>query len=361
MTNVFTNAGRRYRFRAFTLLAVLLGACDTDRLTTSPDSQLGISTDSAALADSAAADSSALADSLALTDSLPVTDDSLVMSAALSRRAGTPYGPDGLWAGYTTMKRGYQMFTASVNSDSPAGIIKRINAARAARHQLVLMMTGGGHNNYISRGRFDYGKWRARMDRYRTPAIRAAVAAGVAAGTVLGNNMLDEPNHASWGGVITKAVIDRMAAHVKSIFPTLPVGVSIRWDWRPSERYRKLDFIVTQYVTRFGSATTWKNQALAAARKNGIALVFSFNPLNGGTKIRGCPLGRTGGHGTYGGNCRMTPAQIRTTGYALAGSTCAVLMWRYDGSFMLKAANASAFKAVTARLSNTPRGRCRRS
>ena len=123
-------------------------------------------------------------------------------------------------------------------------------------------MTGGGHGNYITNRKFDYNKWRRRMDLYRTSAIKSAVAAGVRDGTVLMANMLDEPNHPDWGGVITKATLDKMASYVKGIFPTLPAGVSIRWDWRPNERYTKVDFIQTQYVTRFGSAASWRNQAM---------------------------------------------------------------------------------------------------
>jgi hypothetical protein len=360
MTYVYTNAGRRYHFRALTLLAVLLGACDADRLTTSPDSPLAISTDSAGLTDStAAADSSALADSLEVSDSLaPV--DSLLMSAAATRRGGVPFGPHGLWASYKQMNKGYELFNASVNSDSPSGLITRINAARQAKQHLFLVMAGGAHSRYITRGKFDLAKWKRRMDAYRTPAIKAAIRAAVADGTVLGDDIIDEPNHPTWGGVMTKALLDRMAAYVKGIFPTLPVGVSIRWDWRSQERYKVVDFITTQYVTRFGSVDAWRNGAIEAAKKNRIALVLAFNPLNGGTVTRGCPLGRTGGKGTYGGNCRMTPAQIRSSGMALGTGACAVVMWKYDRNFMLKTANAKAFRDVKNKLANSPGRSCRR-
>lgn len=348
------------------MAAVLLGACDNAENLVSTDPSTPVAgfgvTDSAQLADSAALADSLVADSVALSDSTMSLDSlDLAMSAsAASRRMGTPFGPDGLWYSYTKMNKGHQLFTASINSDSPYGIIKRINAARASNHQLVLTMTGGGHKNYVTRGRFDFGKWKRRMDGYRTPAIKAAVQRGLADGTVIVNNMMDEPNHPDWGGVMNKALLDRMASYVKSIFPGLPAGVSIRWDWRPNERYRVVDYILTQYVTRFGSAAAWRDQALVAAKKNGIKLVFSFNPLNGGTRIKNCPLGKTGGKGTYNGNCRMTPAQIRDAGYALGGSGCALLMWRYDASFMSKAANARAFQDVKNRLAGNPRKSCAR-
>jgi hypothetical protein len=136
--------------------------------------------------------------------------------------------------------------------------------------------------------------------------------------------------------------------------------VSIRWDWRPNERYKAVDFIVTQYVSRFGSVVAWREQAKAAARKNGISLVFAFNPLNGGTRIHGCPLGKTGGKGTYGGNCRMTPAQLKAAAAALGPSACALLMWKYDKAFMSKSANVRAFRDVASQLAGNPRRSCRR-
>jgi hypothetical protein len=246
----------------------------------------------------------------------------------------------------------------SSNADAPDSIIVRINAARRLGHQLILGMTSGKHSRYITDGKFDRAKWTARQDRYNTPAIKAAVAAAVADGTVLMADIIDEPNHRTWGGVMTKPLLDSMAAHVKRIFPTLPVGASIRWDWRPQERYKVLDFIVTQYVVRFGSLTEWRDQALAAAKQNGIAVVLAFNPINGGTPVSGCPTGRTGGKGTYA--CRMTPAQIRDIGSTLGAAGCALLVWRYDAKLMSSAANQEAFKDVAAKLATRRPPRCRR-
>ncbi|HEY8196089.1 MAG TPA: hypothetical protein VIG04_03885, partial [Gemmatimonadales bacterium] len=367
MTHTFELVRRATRLRVVAascaLLAILVGACNSDDKL-APEGTLAANLDGAVTDSLAPSDPLASTDSLTVTvDSLAVADDSLAVDeasdpavtmevsgieASLASRRGTPYGTFGLWSGYTTLNRNHEPFNASINSDSPSGIIKRISAARAKGHQLSLIMTGGSHGNYISNRRFDFNKWKRRMDAFRTPAIKSAVAAGVRDGTVLMSNMLDEPNHPDWGGVITKATLDKMASYVKSIFPTLPAGVSIRWDWRPNERYHKVDFIQTQYVTRFGSVTSWRNQALAAAKKNGISLSFAINPINGGTRVKNCPLGKTGGKGTYGGNCKMTPSQIRESSLALAPSGCALFMWRYDASYMSRSANVQAFKDVRA-------------
>jgi hypothetical protein len=245
----------------------------------------------------------------------------------------------------------------SSNADAPDSLIVRINAARALDHQLILGMTSGRHGLYVTDGKFDMAKWKARQSRYNTPAIKAAVAAAVADGTVLMADVMDEPNHKTWGGVVTKATLDELGSYVKSMFPTLPVGASIRWDWRPDERYKVLDFIVTQFVFRFGSVTEWRDQAIEALKQNGVSVVFSFNPVNGGTPISGCPLGPTGGFGTY--SCRMTPAQIREAGSALGFAGCALLFWRYDTKLMTPE-NKKAFEDVAAKLASGRPRPCRR-
>ena len=81
-------------------------------------------------------------------------------------------------------------------------------------------------------GKFDLAKWRARMDTYNTPAIKQAVAAAVADGTIIGNSVMDEPHNetvaAGWGGNVTKAMVDGMCGYVKQIFPTLDGGRGAR-------------------------------------------------------------------------------------------------------------------------------------
>lgn len=273
---------------------------------------------------------------------------------------GIPFGPVDIWKDDTTVAHAPEPFTMSSNADRPEGVVSRINAAREMGQKLVLTMTGGKHGRYITAGKFDWAKWKARQDRYDTPPIKAAVAAGFRDGTVLMANVMDEPQHKSWGGVMTKPLLDRMAAHVKSIFPGLPVGVSARWDFRPDERYEVMDFIVTQYVARYGSVTAWRDEVLAVAKENGIDVAFAINPINGGSPIRGCPSGSTGGKGTYSDRCRMTPAQVRDFGSTLGVAGCALVLWRYEEKFWSKPENHAAFQDLAATLSTKGGSPCRR-
>jgi len=282
----------------------------------------------------------------------------VIVSAPLGSgpATGIPFGPAGLWTTASAPSANSAAFTMSTNADSPEGIITRINAARAIGHKLILSMAGGKHDRYITDGKFDLAKWKARMELFNTPAIKTAIASGVASGTVLGANILDEPQHASWGGVITKAMLDGMAVYTKEIFPTIPVGLYVRLDWRATERFTRVDFAITQYVASYGSITAWRDKALAGARDNGVAVVFSINILNGGAGFgeTSCPIPQTGGPGYSAGRCAMSPTQVREYAMALAPYGAALNMWQYDATFMAKAENQQVFREIAAKVATLP-------
>jgi hypothetical protein len=381
MIQTLTHAGRWARLRAPMLaLAVLAGACDSaDNLaTTDPTVPVEAATldtagtDSLTVTDSAVVDSAVIADSLELGDTL-ATDGSLEptdlaeieASEAAIRRSGVPFGPYGLWSGYTDLRPGAQHFSSSFGSTDPKGIIKQLNAARAKGRRLFLTMTGGPSTHYTTRGKFDFGKWKRRMNSFNTPAIRAAVRAAVADGTLILNGMLDDADVSSRWGVMTKPQMDNMARYVKSIFPTLPVSVNVQYDYRPHERFKVVDAIYSQYRwwRTSGNIKLYRDKALAATRREGVAVVFGMNILDGGIqnrKTRACPLGSTGGRGTYAPNCRMTATQVREWGKVLGQAGCALLMWKYDAAFISKPANVAAFKDVGATLARTSGKSCRR-
>jgi hypothetical protein len=352
MTHVFTENGRRYRFRALALLAVLVGACNgTDSLTSNDPPE--VAPDSTA-ASSPAADPS--------VDSLgQLTPAALSAEVALYSSSGMAFGPEGLWATYYSLKTNSLPFNGSSNYTDARGIITQINAARNMRHRLVLNMTGGSHSRYKTNGRFDLSKWKAVMNTYNRSDIKAAVAKGVADGTIIMNSVMDEPNVKDWGGVVTKSMLDGMARYVKNIFPTLVVGVQLRWDWRTTEKFRVMDAYITAYKASRGTPSEFRTKVLNNARAQGMKVMFALNVLDGGFSIRGCPLTKTGGYGTYYPNCRMTASQVSSWGRYLGPAGCAALtMWEYDRAFMTKSANVTAFRAVASTLRGTPARSCRR-
>jgi hypothetical protein len=166
-------------------------------------------------------------------------------------------------------------------------------------------------------------------------------------------------------------MIDQMAAYVKSIFPTLPVGVNHGppgYSWRSPERYTKVDYVVYQYahwVTN-GDVVAWRDAVLAQAARDGVKPGLSLNILNGGAQDRDdgmydCTGLGQGGLGTRFPNCWMTPDQVRDWGLALAPYACVMLMWQFDATYMSNSANLEAFQAIAALAASKPRPRCKRA
>jgi hypothetical protein len=343
MIHTLSHACRWARLRAPLLaLAVLAGACDnSDNVATTAPSDPTIAEEF----------------------------ESPAAFAVTNTHTGTPYGPIGLWKAYTGSWNPAP-FTGSHNHSDPGGIIAQIAAARLLRHRLVLAMTGGLSTKYTTNGQFDFAKWQQRINLFNTTAIKAAVAAGVADGTIIGNQLIDEPETRRWGGVITKATIDQMARYAKTIFPTLPMGLNHgppAYRWRATERYQALDYAIYQYnhwVT-LGNVVAWRDAVLAQARLDGVTPAFSLNVLDGGVQDRTASYTCTGpgqaGRGTYQPNCRMTADQVRTWGRAIGTAGCTMHMWRYDQVYMANSANQSAFRDVAALLASQARRSCARA
>jgi hypothetical protein len=276
---------------------------------------------------------------------------------------GLAFGPGNLWRDSARLRWGPGPFNASYNYSDPDWLVQELEVARRKNLRVIINMTGGKHSRYKTNDKFDPAKWRARMDQYDTREIKAAVARGVADGTIIMNSVMDEPNVKSWGGVVTKPMLDDMASYVKKIFPTLPVGVALRWDWKQEERFRVMDVILTMYAWNKGDIDEYREGALAIARRDGMAVAFALNVLNGGEysgKTKACPIPLTGGHGTYSPACKMTASQVRNWGLTLGPHGCAMSLWEFDEEFMTKPDNMQAFKDIAAELAKIPPRSCRR-
>ena len=281
---------------------------------------------------------------------------------------GIPFGMNDLWKTATTTQTNVASMTASREYFPASEMVGHIEAARARGVRLLLVMTGGSHDRYKTDGVFDPAKWEAAMNVFDKPAIRDAIAAGVADGTIIGNSVMDEPQQSGttskdWGppGTMTKARVDQLCAYVKRLFPTLPVGVGHDHNaFEPAKSYQVCEFYMPQYAARKGNVSAWRDAALAMAARDGMAIVFSMNLLDGGVqdKTGAYDCAGTGGFGTHGLNCRMTPEQVREWGAVLGPAGCAFLSWRYDSQFMAKPENQAAFAEVAITLAGRPRPSC---
>jgi len=283
---------------------------------------------------------------------------------------GIPFGPFGLWK-FSKLQWGPKPFTASHNFIDADTLVLQINAARNKGHRLIVAMAGGNPSRYTTNGQFDMAKWKAVMNTYNKSSLKSAVAAAVTNGTIVGDMLIDEPeNQHWWGSAINKTTINQMAAYVKTIFPTLPVGVNHGapgYKWRSTERYTRVDYAVYQYVhwVTQGNLAIWRDGALAQARLDGVTPAFSLNILNGGKQDKGdgvydCIGPEMGGKGTRYPRCAMTSTQIRNWGKTLAPLGCAMLLWRFDKAYITKAANLSALTEVGTLAASKPKRSCKR-
>jgi len=290
-----------------------------------------------------------------------------------------PFGPFDLFTSASgTQSQGVQSFNLSLDPITAADIITRINAASNKCLRLLTAMTGGKHDQYMSRGaddilRFDMTLWKQKMDTYRDPNIQTAVANAVADRIVIGNSVMDEPHVFStdpegggntWGpeGTMTKARVDTMCSYVKGIFPGLPVGVVHRHDrFEPTKDYAVCEFIVDQYVTNAGTVTAFRDAGLGFANRSGIKVAFSMNIVNGGTQDRvapwDCPGSMKGDQSPF---CRMTASDIRSYGQVLGPAGCAMFLWKYENTSNYMVNNQAAFSDVASLLKTKPMKSCAR-
>ena len=293
-------------------------------------------------------------------------DTTLISFAAASVTALMPYGHYSAWSG-TTLDLGAP-FTLAVGTTQPSYVPGLIAALKARRAVGIMDISGGGHTAYLTNGVFDITKWRAQLARYAP--VRDTLIAAWKSGTLLGFLMLDEPHNPRWGpsGTLTKPMVDQMCTEVRALIPGPPVGITHQPDlFYPSTSYKVCDFLLAQYVWRKtdGDVQRFRDDALAYAKRDGIALVFSLNILDGG--VQGardgtwtCPVPLTGGRGTFDPNCRMTAAQVKSWGLVLGSAGCALTMWRQDAAFMAKAENQAAFRDVWAGIAMRDPQPCRR-
>jgi hypothetical protein len=331
------------------------------------------------------------ADSAATTDTLPPwVDDTATLTAhdpleaweqanpdyrvevadthSTRRRAGYAgrlFGPFHFWASYKDLTWGPDGFTGGQNSVSANGICTLIASSRARGLRLITTIGGGGHTQYLTGGKFDFNKWRNVTNAYNTTAVKACVRDGVADGTVIANILMDEPEHYSWGGVMTKPLIDKMADYVRSLgFTTLPMGVGhgppAALNWRAGEYYTKLDFVYYQYnwnvrqrgLFERGEYNKWRAAMVARVAKENAVPALGINIVNGGVQDNDndgkweCPSPLTQGQGGYYPHCRTTAAQVKTWLSDFAPYACYVVMWEYNDGQMRRSDNQASFAAV---------------
>lgn len=133
---------------------------------------------------------------------------------------GTPFGT---FSGLDNVDETFERFSASrFLFGSPDEAIQYLELARATETQIVFSLVQA-RNMKNSDGTFSEALWKAEVDRF----AEVDFAPYVEDGTILAHYMIDEPKtRGTWGGrVVPNSIIDELAAHSKSLWPSVPTAV----------------------------------------------------------------------------------------------------------------------------------------
>lgn len=229
---------------------------------------------------------------------------------------GVPYGLFGMFG-----RNLVDPYTSVMEPGQPDSILSDLANARARGARIFVNFAGGSVTNVQdSAGHFDYGKWKARVDRFLP--IQVQLNDYVADGTLYGFQMIDEPfATGTWGVAVPKSTIDSMAQYSKSLFPGLLTAIRAAPDQMQNYTWLYLDASWAQYTSKKGPIATYVSKEVAAAQTIGLGLVVGLNIAKGGDGSSG------NGNSTDGWS--MSGAEILQYGQALLGSpySCAFLMW----------------------------------
>lgn len=215
-------------------------------------------------------------------------------------------------------------YTSGMQGADPDSILLDLAAAKARGARMFVNLAGGNKSNVAdANGRFDYDRWRQRIDRLLP--IKNELNAHVAEGTLVAHMMIDEPGAPnSWGGqTVPLTTLDQMAQYSLSIFPGLLTAVRAAPTSLQGQSWRYLDIAWAQYTARKGSIDLYVPAEVAAARAQGLGLVVGLNITKGGDGSSGFGLPN---------EWSMSGAEILRYGLALLDPplACAFVSWNAE-------------------------------
>ncbi|MEO6056764.1 MAG: hypothetical protein ABIQ49_07990, partial [Gemmatimonadales bacterium] len=224
----------------------------------------------------------------------------------------------------------------------PQFLLAELAKIKASGGRTVVIFVGNQEYYKDASGHFDFGKWKARVDRFRSVDI----APYIADGTIIGHYLVDEPNDpANWAGQpISPATVDAMAQYSKAIWPTMTTIARVEPSYFPTTP-RYLDAAWAQYLARRGDAGDYVRRNVSDAKARNMGLIVGLNVLKGGN-----PNGTT-----------MSASEVQTYGTALLSSTysCAFISWTWDSGYLGGSSMGSAMDALRRQASNRSTTSCR--
>jgi hypothetical protein len=256
------------------------------------------------------------------------------MQAAVSYRGGIPFGTFAL----PTSSFG-SVYNGALQNNWPGSLLSELRAIKGRGGKVVLMFAGSELHYKDRYGHFDFGKWKARVNRFRNVNFSSYVRDG----TIIGHYLIDEPHDVyNWNGKpVSQSTVEAMAQYSKNLWPTMATIVRAEPTWlrKWSGSYRALDAAWAQYAMRRGNVSDYLNANVSAARAKGLGLIVGLNLLRGGSPNR----------------TAMSASEVERYGGALLGSSypCAFISWKYSSSYL----SSSAMRTAMQKLSNRAESR----
>jgi hypothetical protein len=236
------------------------------------------------------------------------------------------------------------IYNGALRNIWPSELRTELSAIRSRGGKVMLNLVGA-EGNYKTNGKFDFGKWKARIDRFKNVDFSSFINDG----TIIGNFLIDEPNDPyNWGGkAIPYSTLEAMSQYSKSRWPNMATVIRAEATWmaKYSGTYKYTDATWAQYLSRRGNVNDYIRNSVAAAQKKGLALVIGLNVLRGGNP-----------NGTA-----MNASELKTYGSALLNSSypCAFLSWRYTSSYLSSSSIRDAMKYLRYKAQNRGFKSCR--
>ena len=318
------------RFVGLAVVAGAAGACGAD--STDATTEVAIGTDSPAATDPGAVE-------------VINVDEPAFLSSTTSN---TPFGfwrleYEQLNSTWTSLHRGA----------SPSTIKSKLEQARRKGARVFVQFAGRRKYYQNSDGSFSLTKFKNRLAAYKSINLDSYINDG----TLAGHQMIDEPSDKSnWGGrPMSYSQVEAAAKASKAIWPRLPTLVRTVPSWLKGASFKwyYLDAAWAQYSARKGDVYRYRDAEVAAAKGEGLNLVWGLNVIDGGD-------GSSGRRGTSSGKYNMSASELKKYGKALlyAPRTCGFLMWMYDGTYLGRSGVMDAMKTLSSTAKSRTSQRC---
>jgi hypothetical protein len=235
------------------------------------------------------------------------------------------------------------------------GVLRDLAEIRRRGARVSLNLTNSGACMLDAAGNYSYTRWEACFDAVALPALERITAYGDS-GTINDIYLADEPNHPTrWGTGFTQAMVERMAAHSKALFPRIPTSIRAAPEWlaRAGIAYVALDGAWAQYRANRGPIADYVRHHADGARRLGLWLAFGLNVLDGGDGSSGIVNSTTNnGSPLY----EMTGAELVRYGSAmLAAQPCVVGGFKWDTQWMGRPGNRTGADSLARLAQQQPR------